>query len=335
MHDPRGCFPVGFSGIFWIITAETKGEIAMAAAVTFEGVFPILVTPFDEKENVDIESFDRVVRFMADIGVDGVTILGVLGESNRMVDSEREELIRTAVVAAGGRIPIVVGTSHKGTAATVYLSRMAQALGAAAVMVTPSKEAVPNDERVFEYFRMVAEGVAIPIVLQDHPGSTEVHMPVPLLLRMVNEIPSVACIKQEAPPTPARIAALRAGMKDRRVPILTGLGALYGIFDLERGSGGYMTGFAFPEVLIAMVKAAREGRIDAAWELYNRFLPLIVFEQQPGIAIRKEIYRLRGLIATNRVRHPGAGLQSSAGEQLLSVMDRVLPGVDITKTLAL
>jgi 4-hydroxy-tetrahydrodipicolinate synthase len=124
-------------------------------------------------------------------------------------------------------------------------------------------------------------------------------------------------------------------MTERRVPILTGLGALYGMFDLERGSDGYMTGFAFPEVLVAMVKAVGAGRMEDAWELYRRFLPLIVFEQQPGIAIRKEIYRLRGLIRSNRVRHPGAQLAASAGEQLQSVIARILPGVDLTKPLAL
>ncbi|MBW6503595.1 dihydrodipicolinate synthase family protein [bacterium] len=235
----------------------------MPSDVSFKGVFPILVTPFDEEEDVDLDSFVRVVRFMAEIGVDGVTILGVLGESNRMVDSEREELIMAAVAA------------------------------------------------------------------------TEVHMSVPLILRMVKEIPRIACIKQEVPPTPARIAALLSGMKDRRVPVLTGLGGLYGMFDLERGSSGYMTGFAFPEVLIAMVKAVGAGRMEDAWELYRRFLPLIVFEQQPGIAIRKEIYRLRGLLRSNRVRHPGAQLAASAGEQLRSVLARVLPGVDITRPLAL
>jgi 4-hydroxy-tetrahydrodipicolinate synthase len=307
----------------------------MGEGVSFKGVFPILVTPFDGQGNVDLESFVRVVRFMAEIGVDGVTILGVLGESNRMVDSEREQLIMAAVAAADGRIPVVVGTSHKGTHATRYLSLMAESLGASAVMVTPSKEAVPNEERIFEYFRTVAEGITIPIVLQDHPGSTEVHMSAPLILRMVNEIPRIACIKEEAPPTPAKIAALISGMKERRVSVLTGLGALYGMFDLERGSDGYMTGFAFPEVLIAMVTAVRAGRMEDAWELYRRFLPLIVFEQQPGIAIRKEIYRLRGLIGSNRVRHPGAPLVASAGEQLRSVITRVLPGVDITRPLAL
>src|SRR3989304_10376038 len=85
-----------------------------------------------------------------------------------------------------------------------------------------------------------------------------------------------------ASPTPAKIHALVQGMTGRKGPVLTGLGALYGIFDLERGSSGFMTGFAFPEVLVAMVREARRGRMDAAWDLYRRFLPLIVFEQQPG-----------------------------------------------------
>lgn len=306
----------------------------MANEVLFEGVYPILATPFDDRENVDLESFARVVSFMAEIGADGVTILGVLGESNRMVDSEREALIRTAVTAAAGRIPVVVGTSHRGTRAARELSRTAESLGADAVMVAPSREPVPSDQRVVEFFREAAEGISIPLVVQDHPASTDVHMSVPLLLRLVNEIPRVACIKEEAPPTPVRIAALRRGMTGRRVPMLTGLGALYGLFDLEAGSGGFMTGFAFPEVLIAMVRAARSNRMDEARAIYARFLPLIVFEQQPGVAVRKEIYRMRGLIASGRVRHPGAGLAPFAAEQLRGLLDKVLPGVDITKPIA-
>jgi 4-hydroxy-tetrahydrodipicolinate synthase len=301
----------------------------------FQGVYPILATPFDDRENVDLESFGRIVRFMADIGVDGVTILGVLGESGRLVDIERERLIQCAVAAAGGRIPVIVGTSHKGTFATRTLSRMAESLGAAAVMLTPSREPVPGDDRVIEFFRQAVEGISIPIVVQDHPASTEVHMSAELLLRIVREIPGVACIKEEAPPTPVRIAALMRGMTGRRVPILTGLGALYGLFDLECGSSGFMTGFAFPEVLIALVKAVRENRTGDAWNLYRRFLPLIVFEQQPGVAVRKEILRMRGLIASERVRHPGAGLNPDAAKQLRALLDRTLPGVDLTEPLAL
>jgi 4-hydroxy-tetrahydrodipicolinate synthase len=269
---------------------------------------------------------------MAGLGMDGVTILGVLGESNRLLDREREQLIQTAVKAAGS-MPIIVGTSHTGTRAALGLSQMAESLGADAVMVTPQAEPVPNDDRVFEYYRTIADGIKFPLVVQDHPASTAVHMSVPLMLRIVHEIPRVASIKEEATPTPPKIRALLQGMKQRKVPILTGLGALYGEFDLEAGSSGFNTGFAFPEVLKAMVTAMKTGDLKHAQSLYTRFLPLIVFEQQPGVAVRKEILRLRGVIKGGRVRHPGASIQPAVAEQLRSLLDQVLPGVDITKPL--
>ena len=89
-------------------------------------------------------------------------------------------------VAAAGDMPICVGTSHPGTHATRGLSQMAEECGAAAVMVTPSKEGVPlTDDRMVEYFKTVADGISIKVVLQDHPASTLVNMSVPLLARLV------------------------------------------------------------------------------------------------------------------------------------------------------
>jgi 4-hydroxy-tetrahydrodipicolinate synthase len=306
----------------------------MSKPISFHGVYPILATPFRDDESLDLESFDRLIRFMARLPVDGVTILGVLGESNRMLDGEREELIKTAVQAAGS-MPVIVGTSYSGTRAALGLSRMAEALGADGVMVTPQAEPVPNEDRVFEYYRTIADGIGIPLVVQDHPASTSVHMSVALMAKIVSEIPRVASIKEEATPTPPKIRALRQAMKSRTVPILTGLGALYGQFDLEAGSSGFNTGFAFPEVLMEMVKTNKAGDTARMRELYTRFLPLIVFEQQPGVAVRKEIFRLRGLLQTSKVRHPGADLQPATAEQLRALLAQVLPGVDLTQPLQL
>jgi 4-hydroxy-tetrahydrodipicolinate synthase len=306
----------------------------MTQALTFQGVYPILATPLHDDESLDLESFDRLVRFMAALGVDGVTILGVLGEANRMLDREREELIATAVRAAGGRLPVIVGTSHSGSRAALGLSQMAQDLGADAVMVAPHAEPVPSEDNVFAYYRTIASGIRLPVVLQDHPASTGVHMSVALMLRIVNEIPGIAAIKEEALPTPPKIRALLQGMT-RRVPVLTGLGALYAQFDLEAGSSGFNTGFAFPEVLMTMVAAARVGDWTRVRQLYTRFLPLIVFEQQPGVAVRKEILRLRGLIASSRARHPGASIQPEVAKQLVELIAATLPGADITRSLTI
>jgi len=297
----------------------------------FTGVIPILATPFLEDESLDLESWRRLLEFMVSLGVDGVTILGVLGESNRLNDAERKTLIEGAVSVVAKRVPIIVGTSAAGTRTAVFLSRMAQDLGADAVMVTPAKEAVPNDDRVFELYQQISKAVTIPIVLQDHPGSTDVHMSGALILRVLRALPGVACVKEEAVPTAPKIRQVREGLTERSVPILSGLGALYAPFDLEAGCDGFNTGFAFPEMLQALVSAARAGDWTLVHQLYSRFAALIVFEQQPGVAVRKEILRRRGLLTSARVRHPGASVSAAQSAQLDALLARTLPGFDITR----
>ena len=300
----------------------------------FSGVIPILATPFHEDESFDPESMASLVGLMKRIGVDGITVLGVLGEANRLNDAEREAVLRAAVAAAGD-LPVIAGVSTSGTRATCDLARMAESLGASAVMVTPHAEPTPSDERIVSHFSAITKATRLPVVLQDHPASSGVHMTVGLILRMLREMPAIACIKEEAVPTPPKIRALKAGMNERPVPILTGLGALYGQFDLEAGSDGFNTGFAFPEVLMAMVNAARGSDWKKVRALYTRFLPLIVFEQQPGVAVRKEILRKRGAIACNRVRQPGVPLSPETAQQLDQLMAALLPGTDLGQGLKL
>lgn len=325
---------------------RTRLLSTVAPPVAFRGVWPIMATPFRTDETVDLDGFAKSVKFMAEAGCNGCTIVGVLGESNRMLDSERAALIQTAVDSVkdlGRPFPICVGTSHAGTAATVGLSQMAQELGAAAVMVTPTKEPSPaTDNTLVELYTRVADGCpGLPIVCQDHPASTQVHMSPKLVARIAHEVPSVECIKLEALPTPARIAALRSLWGSATPPaspngctILTGLGALYAGFDMEQGTAGFMTGFAFPEILMAMNDAAQAGDMARAHRLYHRFLPLLVFEQQPGVAVRKELYRLRGLIESGHVRHPAAPSVSPVlAKALQEQIYRSLPGIDITQPL--
>ena len=301
----------------------------------FTGVIPILATPFNEDESLDMTSWRRMIEFMVELGVDGITILGVLGESNRLNDHEREAMVKAAVATVNKRIPVIVGASHSGSAAAGFLARMAEDLGADAVMIAPAREAVPSDERVIEVYQRIAAASKLPIVLQDHPASTEVHMPVALILRIVKEVASIACIKAEAVPTSSKIRALRAGLAaiTRPVSILSGLGALYAPFDLAAGSDGFNTGFAFPEVLRGLLNASKANDVDRVYAIYERFAALIVFEQQPGLAVRKEILRQRGLIASNRVRHPGATISPAVADDVAALIARTLPDIDITRAI--
>lgn len=308
---------------------------AAQAPFNYTGVIPILATPFHDDESLDLDSLARIIRFNATAGVDGITILGLLGESNRLTDQDRAAVISTAIKAAAG-LPVIVGTSHTGTQATIELSQQALSLGATALMITASAQPTPSDKAVFDYFTRIAAKISAPIVLQDHPAITGVHMPGDLILRLVREIPSIVSIKAESLPSPQKIAALKAGMASgRTASILTGLGGLYGYFDLERGSDGFNTGFAFPEILLAIVKEFRTGNRDAALRLYTKYLPLLVFEQQPGVAIRKEILRRRGLVASNRVRHPGATIDPGTTEQLVRLLAATFGSQDLTQPLVI
>jgi 4-hydroxy-tetrahydrodipicolinate synthase len=300
---------------------------------TFAGVIPILATPFQDGESLDLESWRRLLEFMVSIDVDGVTILGVLGESARLSDVERATLIESAAAAVAGRIPIIVGTSSTGTRMTAHLSRMAQDLGADAVMVAPAKEPTPTDDRIVELYQAIADSISIPIVLQDHPASTDVQLPVALVLRVLRAVPSIGCVKEEAVPTAPKIRQVRAGFTERPISILSGLGALYAPFDLEAGSDGFNTGFAFPEVLQALVSAARQEDWPSVHRIYARFAPLIVFEQQPGVAIRKELLRRRGLLTSARVRHPGQTISPAHAAQLDGLLARTFRDVDIRRSL--
>jgi 4-hydroxy-tetrahydrodipicolinate synthase len=175
-----------------------------------------------------------------------------------------------------------------------------------------------------------------------------------LLARIISTIPQVQTIKLESLPTVNRLSALRAHQDLQDIPytILTGLGALYAGFDLlqltherndnndydiTRGSDGFMTGFAFPEILMLMNTLVEQKQYDKARHVYEKFLPLVVLEQQPGegLAIRKEIYRSRGLISSPHVRHPGKNLSATIRKILDQQLERSFPNeVDITSPIS-
>jgi 4-hydroxy-tetrahydrodipicolinate synthase len=299
----------------------------------FSGVIPILATPFKEDESVDLASLTKMIQFIEKSGVDGITVSGLLGESNRLIDSEKESLITTAVEATDGRLPVIATVSHTGTQGTIETAKMAKRAGASALMIAPVKLPAPNEQALYDYIKAVADGTDLPIVLQDHPQITAVNMSTDLIIRMVREIPSIKCLKAEALPSPQRIALLKKSFGGRDITMLTGLGALYGIYDLESGSSGFNTGFAFPEILRAIIDQFSAGNKDAAWSIYHKYLPLIVFEQQPGTAIRKEILRLRGLIDSNHLRLPAKSITASAKQQLDSLLKRSFGDADLTQIL--
>ncbi|MEN9316626.1 MAG: hypothetical protein RIS35_3019 [Pseudomonadota bacterium] len=283
---------------------------------TARGVYLITVTPFTDDGALDLASTDRMVDFCLERGVTGLTILGIMGEATKLTAEESKTFTRRVVGRVGGRVPVVVGVSSPGFAAMGELTRAVMDLGASGVMVAPPST-VRTDDQTIAYFAMVSETLgAVPWCLQDHPVATGVQMSAGVVQRILRDAPHCVMLKHEDCPGLAKLAAIRAAAErgeTRRVSILTGNGG--GLFlpeELSRGADGAMTGFAWPEMMVDVVAAHVSGDVERAHDLFDAYLPLARYEQQPGIglAVRKHLLQARGAIASAFVRKPGPKLSA-------------------------
>jgi 4-hydroxy-tetrahydrodipicolinate synthase len=193
-------------------------------------------------------------------------------------------------------------------------------------MISPPRMPKLNSDAVARHFAEVAAAVDIPIVVQDYPPISGFAMEPALLARIAREVPAARTIKLEDPPTPFKTARILERAEGLEVKILGGLGGVFLLEELMAGAHGAMTGFAFPALLVRVVSLFREGRMDEAADAFYRSVPLMRFEFQEGIgmAIRKEVLRRRGAIASASIRPPGGTLDQSTLAALDRVMDWVL-----------
>jgi 4-hydroxy-tetrahydrodipicolinate synthase len=293
---------------------------------TATGVYVIAATPFGDDGALDLASVDRMVDFYLERGADGLTLLGIMGEAPKLTAAEARAFLARALSRMGGRAPAIVGVSAPGLAPMKELAESAMDLGAAGVMVAPAGH-LRSDDQIVQYYESVAEALGpIPFVLQDYPLTTNVQIPTAAILRLVAALPTCVMLKHEDWPGLAKISALRAASDRgaRRVSILTGNGGLFLAEELARGADGAMTGFAFPEMMVDVVKAHKSGDFGRAQDLFDAYLPLARYEQQPniGLAARKYILAKRGAIASPALRKPGAALSSADIADIERLVDR-------------
>ena len=294
----------------------------MSSALT--GVFNITPTPFHPDGTLDEASLRRLTAFTRDKGVNGMTILGVLGEADKLTERERDQVIAATIEEAGAGFPICVGTTHAGTDGCIAFSRRAAELGAAAVMVAPPKLARANDAAMRRHYLAVAEAIDLPVVVQDFPPAVGgITMSVELIAALAAESPRLAFLKLEDEPSPMKVSQVLEA--NPSVKIFGGLGGMMFLEELRHGAIGTMTGFGFPEILVEIHRKFADGDRDGATEVFYRYMPLIRFENQPRInlALRKHIYFKRGAIASPRVRAPFSPVDAGTLADLDDILARL------------
>jgi 4-hydroxy-tetrahydrodipicolinate synthase len=176
-----------------------------------------------------------------------------------------------------------------------------------------------------------AIGPDIPFVIQDYPLTLSVVMTPAVIRRIVTDNPSCVMLKHEDWPGLEKISALRRFQKEgtlRPLSILTGNGGLFLDFEMERGADGAMTGYAFPDMLVDVVRLSKSGQRDAAHDLFDAHLPLVRYEQQQGVglAVRKYVMMRRGILASDAQRKPAGALSAAAKAEVDYLLTRVARG---------
>lgn len=294
----------------------------------YRGVFPVVPTIFDEQGGLDLVGQRRAVDFMIDAGSNGLAILANYSEQFVLADDEREVLTRTLLEHVAGRVPVIVTTTHFSTRVCAERSRRAQDAGAAMVMVMPPYHGATirvSETAIFDFVRTVADAITIPVMIQDAPVSGTV-LSATFLARMAREIANVAYFKIESAGAAAKLREIIRLGGDAVEGPWDGEEGITLMADLDAGATGSMTGGGYPDAFCKILDDYAGGRRDQAVAGYERWLPLINYEnRQCGLLACKALMHAGGVIACDLPRAPLAPLPAPARAGLLELARRLDP----------
>ena len=290
------------------------------------GVFPVVPTIFDEHGGLDLDGQRRAADFMIGAGSEGLCILANFSEQFVLSDAEREQLMDVMLRHVAGRVPTIVTTTHFSSRICAERSRRAQDAGAAMVMIMPPYHGatirVPQPG-IYEFYRTVSDAIDIPIMIQDAPVAGT-PLTAAFLAMMAKEIEHVSYFKIETPQAAAKLRDLLALGGDSIVGPWDGEEAITLLADLEAGATGAMTGGGYPDGIRQITDAWFAGDRDRATAAYERWLPLINYEnRQCGLAAAKALMKEGGVIKSDALRHPIPPLRPEARAGLIAIARRL------------
>lgn len=248
------------------------------------GCATALVTPFTSAGAIDEDALTRLIEYQLSGGVKLLVPCGTTGESATMTEEEDQRVIKRTIELARDRARVIAGTGSNSTAATIQNSKIAQALGAEAVLVVAPFYNKPTQHGLYAHFRAVAEAVDLPIVIYNVPGRTSCNISADTTLRLARDCENIAAVKEAS----GNLSQIMEILRDRPdgFRVLSGDDAL--TFPMiALGADGLISVASnqAPELMARMVDLALEEKWNEARELHYRLLPLMevnFIESSPG-----------------------------------------------------
>ncbi len=293
---------------------------AHSSACSWAGVFPAATTQFDAAMQVDLPATQAVQQALAADGVHGLIVLGTVGENNSLNADEKRAVLKAAVQAVGGKVPIITGVSEFTTASAAAYARDAEQIGVDGLMVLPAMVYVPTPPELELHFRTVAQATSLPIMLYNNPPAYRVSIDVGTLQRLA-DVPNIVAIKESAP-DPRRFTDLYNALGDR-FALFAGLDdvALEG---LVLGARGWVSGLtnAFPAESLRLYEALRAGDLERARRIYRWFMPLLHLDAEHDLVQSIKLAEQIMGRGSERVRPPRLPLAGERRAEVIALVER-------------
>jgi 4-hydroxy-tetrahydrodipicolinate synthase len=280
-----------------------------------------LVTPFHEGR-LDEDALRRLVEFQIRHGSHGISVLGTTGEPTSLTPDERERVMALAVEAAGGRVPVLVGTGSNNHDESLRYTRLAERLGADALLLIVPYYNKPSQRGLYEHFRRAVAATRLPVVLYNIPGRSAVNLEPETIAQLHAACANIVGVK-EANPSLDQVSRVLARC-GRDFLVYSGIETLCFPM-LALGGAGHVSATAnvAPERVARLYDLCAAGRWDEARDLHYELLELnevLFLETNPGPV--KAALGMMGLIDPE-VRLPLAPVSEATAERVRAALDRL------------
>ncbi len=246
----------------------------MKRSLLFRGTATALVTPFKKDGSVDEITLRELVDAQLRGKVEALVPVGSTGEGATLSEEEQSFVIETVVDQVNGRVPVIGGASSNSTFRAVALAKQVKRSGADAILTVAPFYNKPTQEGMFRHFSAIAEAAEMPIVLYNVPGRTSSNIDANTVLRLVEEIPFIAGVKEASANVPQIMEILRhrragfgvwSGDDNLTLPLIA-LGA-DGIISVVSNE--------VPRQMSDMVRTALRGKFERARKMHYDLLHLM------------------------------------------------------------
>ena len=285
----------------------------------WKGVFPALLTPFTEKEELDLDMFEKNLAAQVEAGIHGIIIGGSLGEASTITDKEKEELVEFSVEYLNEKIPVILNIAESTTKDAIKQAANARRWGADGIMLLPPMRYKTDDRETITYFKSVASSTELPIMIYNNPPDYKIDTRPDMFDELV-ECENITALKESS-----RDVTNLTRMINRfgdRFKILCGVDTL-AMEELCLGADGWVAGLvcAFPKETVTIYNLVKAGKINEAAKIYRWFMPLLELDIHSKLVQYIKLAATQAGIGSENVRAPRLILAGEEREQILKIIN--------------